>query len=93
MNFTSETGTFATVNGLPINTSEHFTITYQATDILLTVVPGPAGPLPRGQHWFNFGTIPASSLVVVERGVGPTVVGGLNTPSSVPEQGFTLRCS
>jgi hypothetical protein len=33
------------VNGLPINTSEHFTITYQGTDVLLTVAPGPfVGP-------------------------------------------------
>ena len=90
MNFTSETGTFATVNGLGINTSEHFTITYQGTDVLLTVAPGPAGPLSRGQHTFNFGTIPASSFAVVERGIGSTVVAGRNTPSSVPEQGFTF---
>jgi len=55
MNFTSETGTFATVNGLAINMSEHFSLTYQPTDVLLTVVSGPAGPLPRGQHAFNFG--------------------------------------
>jgi hypothetical protein len=41
MNFTSETGTFATVNGLPINNTEHFTIAYQGTDVLLTVVSGP----------------------------------------------------
>ena len=44
MNFTSETGTFATVNGLAINTGEHFSLTYEPTDVLLTVVPGPAGP-------------------------------------------------
>jgi hypothetical protein len=41
MNFTSETGTFATVNGLAIDNTRHFTITYQGTDVLLTVVPGP----------------------------------------------------
>jgi hypothetical protein len=41
MNFNSKSGTFATVNGLGINMLEHFTITYQATDVLLTVVPGP----------------------------------------------------
>lgn len=43
MNFTSESGTFSTVNGLAINGSEHFTITYQGSDVLLTVVSG-AGP-------------------------------------------------
>jgi hypothetical protein len=42
MNFTSETGTFATVNGLTINSSEYFTVTYQGKDVLLTVVAGTA---------------------------------------------------
>jgi hypothetical protein len=41
MNFNSASGTFATVNGLAINSSEHFSITYQGTDVLLTVVSGP----------------------------------------------------
>jgi hypothetical protein len=40
---TSDTGTFATVNGLSINSTEAYTVTYQPTDVLLTVVtvPGP----------------------------------------------------
>ena len=42
MNFTSATGQFSTVNGLAINSTEHFTITYQPTDVLLTVVSGAA---------------------------------------------------
>ncbi|MBV9761827.1 MAG: hypothetical protein JO340_14795 [Acidobacteriaceae bacterium] len=46
MNFTSETGSFATVNGLPINSTEHFTITYQTSDVLLTVVSGAASTNP-----------------------------------------------
>src|SRR5690348_5216306 len=45
MNFSSETGTFSTVNGLSINSKEHFTITYQPTDVLLTVVSGALAPL------------------------------------------------
>ena len=58
MNFTSETGTFATVTGLSINSSEHFTLTYEPTDVLLTVVPGPvsgraSAPLWAGRHAFN----------------------------------------
>jgi hypothetical protein len=41
----SVTGTFATVNGLAINTNEHFTITYHAGgSVVLTVVGGPAPP-------------------------------------------------
>jgi hypothetical protein len=58
MNFTSETGTFATVNGLSINSSEHFSLTYEPTDVLLTVVAGPvsgpaSAPLWADRHAFN----------------------------------------
>jgi hypothetical protein len=35
------TGKFATVNGLSINSGEHFEITYNSTNITLTVVSGP----------------------------------------------------
>jgi hypothetical protein len=35
------TGKFATVNGLSINSTEHFTIAYNATNVTLTVVSGP----------------------------------------------------
>jgi hypothetical protein len=35
------TGTFATVNGLSINSGEHFTIKYNPTNVTLTVVSGP----------------------------------------------------
>jgi hypothetical protein len=49
LNFNSETGTFATVNGLTINSTEAYTVTYQPTDVLLTVVstPAPASPAAR----------------------------------------------
>jgi len=40
-----DSGQFSSVNGLAINSSEHFTITYQTDDVLLTVV---SGPLPGG---------------------------------------------
>jgi hypothetical protein len=46
LNFNSETGTFATVNGLTINGTEKYTITYQPTDVLLTVVSGAAAVTP-----------------------------------------------
>jgi hypothetical protein len=42
MNFTSETGTFSAVNGTAINSSEHFKVTVQPTDVLVTVVSGAA---------------------------------------------------
>jgi len=53
MNFSSETGKFSTVNGLIINNQEHFTIKYQGTDVLLTVVSG-AQPTnqPINSHFF-----------------------------------------
>ena len=33
-------GTFATVNGIKINSSEHFTVTYNSGNVTLTVVSG-----------------------------------------------------
>ena len=44
MDYNSESGAFSAVNGLAINSSEHFTLTTQGTDLLLTVV---SGALPR----------------------------------------------
>jgi hypothetical protein len=38
---TAITGTFATVNGLSINSSEHFQINYGSTAVTLSVVAGP----------------------------------------------------
>lgn len=35
------TGTFATVNGLSINSTEHFQVNYNSNSVTLTVVPGP----------------------------------------------------
>jgi hypothetical protein len=37
----ARTGEFATVNGLGINSSEHFSIAYNATNVMLTVATGP----------------------------------------------------
>jgi hypothetical protein len=88
MNFTSETGTFATVNGLAINSSEHFTITYQGTDVLLTVVSGAAA-----SNTASVASIRASSLAgrtsaalnPVGRGFGPgRQVGAFNFLPSNP---------
>jgi hypothetical protein len=41
LNASSVTGTFTTANGLCINSSESFTVTYNANDVVLTVVSGP----------------------------------------------------
>jgi hypothetical protein len=47
LNFNSVTGTFTTVNGLTINSTEAYTITYQGTDVLLTVVSTAVAPAAR----------------------------------------------
>ena len=41
LNASSVSGTFAAVNGACINSSEHFTVTYDPGDVVLTVVSGP----------------------------------------------------
>ena len=44
LNALSISGTFATVNGLSINSSEHFSVVYNSNNVTLDVVAG-AGPL------------------------------------------------
>jgi hypothetical protein len=52
MNYSSETGKFSTVNGLGINNKEHFKLTYQGSDVLLTVVSGPLAGGQGGSQFF-----------------------------------------
>jgi hypothetical protein len=40
LNASSVSGAFATVNGTSINSSEHFTVTYNSNDVVLTVASG-----------------------------------------------------
>lgn len=44
LNTSARSGTFSTVNGTAINGSEHFSVTYNGNDVLLTVVAGAAAP-------------------------------------------------
>jgi len=53
VNGASLTGAFSTINGLSINSSEHFSLSQSATDIILTVVSGPS-PTPA----FHVGLVP-----------------------------------
>ena len=48
MNFASSTGTFATINGTHINSSEHFAVVVNPTNVTLSVVAGPAPPWDSG---------------------------------------------
>jgi hypothetical protein len=82
LNYTSETGTFSTINGLSINSSEHFTLTVNSTgDAVLTVV---SGPLAASSH--HLGLRPVSVLAG-NRLVGTRIPGVLNrfTFGNLPE--------
>jgi hypothetical protein len=48
LNYGSESGQFSTINGLAINGSEHFAVSYQGTDVLMTVVNGALPASTRG---------------------------------------------
>jgi hypothetical protein len=63
LNGSAVSGNFATIHGLSINASEHFTETVNATNVTLTVVSG-AAPVaatslisPSGQRRINFGLV------------------------------------
>jgi hypothetical protein len=98
MNFSSETGTFSTVNGTAINSSEHFTVTYQSTDVLLAVVAGtawvdqPESNVLATKSFEEIDVLPPSdhTLVAGKSPMRSTVVAELNTSSRVPDQDSTL---
>jgi hypothetical protein len=73
VNFNSGLGQFSAVNGLAINGTEHFTISYQASDVLLKVVSG-AGAVATSS--------PARFPKVSEMSAGSTVLAGVGGPVS-----------
>jgi hypothetical protein len=82
LNFNSATGKFAKVTGLGINSTEHFTITYQPKDVLLTVVSG-AAPI--------VGQFTSSNSVGASYGAGEIArfglygrIGWSNSPRLIP---------
>ena len=104
MNFGSETGTFASCDGTaggatcPINSSEHFTVTYNPTDVVLTVVSGAAPTFSQfkrsgmGRPVYNAGGQARS--VLVASGRGPEGVHGsasLTAPSLSRGRGRPYR--
>jgi hypothetical protein len=77
----SLTGAFSTINGLSINGSEHFSLSQTATDIILTVVSGAAGP----NAVISPGLIPRwRRAVVLPAHTGPGAA--VTTPAIVPPQ-------
>jgi hypothetical protein len=77
LNASAVSGGFSTVNGLSINGSEHFTITYNGNDVILTVASGAAGPAAfrtaRGKQSWR-GTYLGSSSRTLGRGASLAVV-------------------
>ena len=77
LNASSVTGAFATINGTSINSSEHFTVTVNGNDVVLTVVAGP-GPASAPadfsntlrRHSSHLAAVPTSVLFGAARGYG-----------------------
>ena len=75
----SVSDTFATVNGLAINSSEHFTITYDANKVVLTVVSG---------------ALTATPSVTTASAVNPVLYGGaftIHAPVSGARYGLAIN--
>jgi len=88
MNFASESGTFSTVVGLPINNQEHFTLEYNATNLTLDVVSGPGMQVSSGR-----GTSSGSEPFITPLGDNMSFVSSADysqPASSVPEPGSIL---
>ncbi len=83
MTFASESGTFSMVDGLPINSEEHFVLEYNSTNLTLDVVPGQlAGVDASSASWlFSTGS--------EEKGISLNA-SDRATPPSTPEPGSIL---
>ena len=79
MNFSSETGTFVTINGTKINQNEHFKVSVNATNVMLDVVPGSVSPGPT----FGDGQGPLGPLNLVGS-AGPGNTAGVSTVPDPP---------
>jgi len=91
MNFASESGTFSTVVGLPINNQEHFTLQYNPTNLTLDVVSGQGTPMISGRG-NSFGGSSSSEPFITPLGDDMSFVSSdYSAPqSSVPEPGSIL---
>lgn len=87
MNFASESGTFSTVVGLPINNQEHFTLEYNATNLTLDVVSGPGM-----QASWRHGSSSGSEPFITPLGDNLSFVSNVDSQptSSAPEPGSIL---
>jgi hypothetical protein len=87
MNFTSSSGTFSTVAGLPINGQEHFVLDYNATDLTLDVVSGPGTGLSAVGGSSSTGE---PYIAQLGNGVSSQSFSGSLRSSSTPEPGSIL---
>lgn len=87
MNFASESGTFSTVLGLPINNQEHFVLEYNSTNLTLDVVSGPTLQAISG-HGSSSGSEPF--ITSVTDGISFQSTTDSVPSSSVPEPGSLL---
>lgn len=87
LNYASESGTFSTVVGLPINNQEHFTLEYNTTNLALDVVSGPGMQASSGH-----GSSSGSEPFITPLGDNMSFVSSPDSQpaSSVPEPGSIL---
>ena len=83
LNFASESGTFSMVDGLPINSQEHFVLEYNATNLTLDVVPGQLTGVDASSASWLFGSGSEEKGILLN-------ASDSGTPSSTPEPGSIL---
>jgi ribosomal protein L24E len=92
LNAGSLSGTFATVNGLSINGSEHFSISYNGTEAILTVVSGAATDVTASfgntMHRVHQGYGLAPYHPALQNAVAAPVVAPVRAPSLQSGRGF-----
>jgi hypothetical protein len=88
MNFSSKIGAFSKVDGLAINSSEHFSLTYQSADVLLTVV---SGALPAASIGIRYFTRPSLKGLGYSNGESSAVDFGFRNEPFPPRLGLTSR--
>jgi len=69
LNASSVAGTFPTVTGTSINSSEHFTVVYNSNNVTLDVVSGAAAPLGWGRTGPTSATPEPTTLLLLGSGL------------------------
>jgi len=81
MNFSSRSGTFSLVLGLPINNQEHFELEYNSTNLMLDVVAGQLTEADLGgEAWFASTTADNNGVSLIASAGAPHDDLGPSTP-------------